>query len=170
MHGFSHHPEFCWLCKQRILFFRFDYITIFNILSWPKKHDSILGTNKIFLSHPQNLPNKVVNCVVLYTVFVKMPTVLLPPGFNPITANKYIRYRYQIPHIQTRSRAHGPPVQWVSQALSEKLKRMRLDANQSPPSNSKVELDSIYWIKICVLIFSTTFVWNNSHSNKNWAR
>ena len=35
--------------------------------------------------------------------------------------------------------------------------------------NGKI-LDNKNWTKICVLIFSTTFVWNFSHSRKNWAR
>ena len=39
---------------------------------------------------PENLPTKVVNCVVLCTVCVWMCTVLLPPGVNPIAVNRYI--------------------------------------------------------------------------------
>ena len=87
-----------------------------------------------------------------------MCTVLLPPGVNPIVVNKYIKYQNEKSNIQTGSGAHGPSVQWALQALSERLKRMRHEANQSPPFNSKEELDSIYWTKICVLIFSTTFM------------
>ena len=49
------------------------------ILVWP-----------LWVRIPASLPTKVVNCVVLCIVYVPICNVLLPPGVNPIAANKYI--------------------------------------------------------------------------------